>query len=86
MMQRRNFIRSLIGALVAPKVIEALPIPAPPPVVEAVAAPVLRTYPVDIRAILTQNMLRDIQEEEDRLFIETCKRLDPQLQCTVEIS
>ena len=71
-MQRRNFLRTLIGAVVAgPTVMRGIAAAAPVvPVAEPVVVATGTATILDIRAILTQNMLRDIQAEEDRLFIE----------------
>lgn len=58
LMKRRNLLKGLIGAMLAPvPVVAALP-----------AAPKMVARPVDIRAILTANALRDIQYEEDLRF------------------
>ena len=74
-MRRRGFLKGLIGGIVAgPAALQAIAAKAAP--VAAVvpipveAAAVTTVAQLDIRAILTANMLRDIQYEEDRLFLE----------------
>lgn len=79
-MRRRGFLKGLLGGIVAgPAALQAIAAKAAPVatasaseavVQAALAAKHSGAALVDIRAILTANMLRDIQTEEDRLFIE----------------
>ena len=71
-MRRRNFIKALAGAFIAgPSLakVGGMATQAAPaaPAVLPVASGGCR---MDIRDLLTQNMLKDIQEHEDRLFLE----------------
>jgi hypothetical protein len=73
-MKRRSFIQTLIAGLAAGPAIashqSAAPVVvAPAPTVVAAAVP-----PVDIRAILTQNMIREIHVEEDRAILAVMER------------
>lgn len=75
-MRRRGFLKGLIGGIAAgPAALQAIAAKAAP--VAAVVAPipaetavVATVAQLDIRAILMANMLRDIQTEEDKLFLE----------------
>lgn len=79
-MRRRGFLKGLIGGIVAgPAALQAIAVKAAPVaaasasegvVQAALAAKHSAAALVDIRAILTANMLRDIQYEEDKLFLE----------------
>jgi hypothetical protein len=64
-MRRRNFFRLLAGALAAP----ALPSVELPSAAPVSCAPIRHWRSCDIRAIVMQNMLLDIQAEEDRRFL-----------------
>ncbi len=71
-MNRREWLKGMIAA--AAGIVTAPVAPAiPAPVVAAAAVPapaaVASAGMMDIRDILTRNMLLDIQEEEDRRFI-----------------
>lgn len=77
-MQRRTFLRGLLGGIAAgPSLTQSItqtltdaivPVAAPAVVPVAVAAP------FDIRAMLIQNALRDIQDAEDEHFIAVVER------------
>lgn len=69
-MNRREWLKSAIAAAVGVAVAPA-PVPVTPAVTvaaPAAAAPVVKAE-VDIIKIITENMLRDIQFEEDRRFL-----------------
>ena len=73
-MRRRSFFKTLAaGILAGPSILAAkLPTPAAvaPRAVDAAVGKDLMIPYRDIRDILTENMLLDIQAEEDRLFLE----------------
>ena len=73
-MKRRNFLKALVGGLVAgPAVLKTI---GNPPVAPPAALPLAAGgCGADIRDILTQNMLRDIQKHEDLLFAEHMRRM-----------
>ncbi len=84
-MKRRKFFKGLLAAAVAgPSIIKSAAsaparVIAMPKAAAPVAAALDRGYMTDIREIVTQNMLRDIQEAEDRAFLTTLDNL-PEIQ------